>query len=121
LTSIGTIISQTKTATGMLTWAKFIRPSAWNGAGTKRPSPIPTMMHSATHKDSQRSKMPSPVGAGRRAVSASDVTTRRYRAQQAVVAASSAGSEIAGAQHTPPVSAAWSWPRALSPYTVASP
>jgi hypothetical protein len=105
----------------MLTRAKFIRPSAWNGAGTKRPSAIPATMHSATHSVSQRSKTPSPAAAGRRAVSASDVTARRYRAQQAVATASSAGSDMAGAQHTPPVSAAWSLPRALSPYTVASP
>ena len=35
LSSIGTIISQISTATGILTWATFIRPSAWKGAGQK--------------------------------------------------------------------------------------
>ena len=46
--SIGTIISQISTATGMLTSASVMRPSAWNGAGSSRPSTMPAMMHNAT-------------------------------------------------------------------------
>jgi hypothetical protein len=49
LSSIGTIISQISTATGMLTSATVIRPSAWNGPGISWPSMIPAMMQSATH------------------------------------------------------------------------
>ncbi len=50
LSSIGTIISQISTATGMLTWATVIRPSIWNGPGISRPSTIPAKMHSATQR-----------------------------------------------------------------------
>ena len=49
LTSIGTIISQISSATGRLTSAMVMRPSAWNGSGARRPSTIPATMHSATH------------------------------------------------------------------------
>ena len=48
LSSIGTIISQISMATGMLTSATVMRPSAWKGAGSSLPSTMPTMMHSAT-------------------------------------------------------------------------
>jgi hypothetical protein len=46
--SIGTIISQINTATGMLTSATVMRPSARKGSGSRRPSTMPAMMHSAT-------------------------------------------------------------------------
>ena len=46
--SIGTIISQTRMATGKLTCATVAAPSAWNGAGTRLPSRMPVMMQSAT-------------------------------------------------------------------------
>jgi len=46
--NIGTIMSQISTATGMLTSATVMRPSAWNGAGSSRPSTMPAMIHSAT-------------------------------------------------------------------------
>jgi hypothetical protein len=49
LSSIGTIISQISSATGILTSATFMRPSAWKGAGISWPSSTPAMMHSATH------------------------------------------------------------------------
>ena len=48
LSSIGTIISQISTATGMLTSATVMRPSAWKGPGTNRPSTMPVRMQSAT-------------------------------------------------------------------------
>ena len=50
LSSIGTIISQISTATGMLTCARVIRPKVWNGPGSSRPRTMPAIMHSATHK-----------------------------------------------------------------------
>ena len=48
LSSIGTIISQISTATGILTSAKVIRPSAWKGTGTRRPRTMPAAKQSAT-------------------------------------------------------------------------
>jgi hypothetical protein len=51
LSSIGTIISHTSTATGRLTSATVARPSAWNGAGTSWPRAMPATMHSATHTE----------------------------------------------------------------------
>ena len=50
LSSIGTIISQISTATGMLTSATVMRPSAWKGAGSRRPRTMPAMMQSATQR-----------------------------------------------------------------------
>ncbi len=50
LSSIGTIISQISTATGMLTSATVMRPSAWKGAGSRRPSTMPARMQSATQR-----------------------------------------------------------------------
>ena len=49
--SIGTIISQTSSATGRLTCASVAWPSAAKGAGENRPSAIPARMHSATHSE----------------------------------------------------------------------
>ena len=49
--SIGTIISQTSTATGRLTSATVARPRAWNGAGRSWPSTIPARMHKATQSE----------------------------------------------------------------------
>ena len=48
--SIGTIIAQTRMATGRLTCATVAAPSAWNGAGTALPSRMPAPMHSATQR-----------------------------------------------------------------------
>ncbi len=47
-TSIGMIISQISTATGILTLAISAAPMMWKAAGKKWPSAIPTMMHRAT-------------------------------------------------------------------------
>ena len=46
--SIGTIISHTSTAIGMLIWAMVARPMAWKGAGSSQPSAIPPAMQRAT-------------------------------------------------------------------------
>ena len=58
--SIGTIISQISTASGILTSATVLRPSTWKGPGTSRPSTMPARMHSATHRVRYRSKVPRP-------------------------------------------------------------
>ena len=50
LSSIGTIISQISTATGILTSATVMRPSAWKGPGSSRPSTMPARMQSATQR-----------------------------------------------------------------------
>ena len=47
-TSMGMIISQISTATGMLTLAISAEPMTWNTVGKKCPSAIPTMMQRAT-------------------------------------------------------------------------
>ena len=54
--SIGTIISQTSTATGMLTCATVASPMTWKTAGIICPSAMPAMMQSATHRVRKRSK-----------------------------------------------------------------
>ena len=56
--SIGTIISQTSTATGKLTCATVALPSGWKTPGITCPSAIPAMMQSATHSVRKRSKAP---------------------------------------------------------------
>jgi MFS family permease len=61
LISIGTIISQISTATGILTSATVMRPSIWNGAGSNRPRTMPPPTSSDT---AQRSPAPAPLGAG---------------------------------------------------------
>ena len=48
LSSMGMTISQTSTATGRLICATVAVPRAWNTPGTAWPSPMPTMMQSAT-------------------------------------------------------------------------
>ena len=47
-TSMGMIINQIRTATGMLTLAISAEPMMWNTEGKACPSAIPTMMHRAT-------------------------------------------------------------------------
>ena len=46
--SIGTIISQTRMATGRFTCATVALPIAWNTPGTAWPSAMPATMQSAT-------------------------------------------------------------------------
>lgn len=48
--SMGTIIAQIRTATGMLTWATSMRPSARNGPGSTAPSATPATMQRATQR-----------------------------------------------------------------------
>ncbi len=62
--SMGTIISQTSTATGRLTCATVASPIAWKTAGTSCPSAIPAMMQSATQGVRKRSNTPMAGRAG---------------------------------------------------------
>ena len=48
--SIGTIISHTRMATGRFTCATVASPIAWNTPGTAWPSATPATMQSATHR-----------------------------------------------------------------------
>jgi len=47
--SIGTIITQISTPTGMLTCATSIAPTACAASGTTNPSAVPAAMHRNTH------------------------------------------------------------------------
>ncbi len=49
--SIGTIISQTRAATGRFTLAISAAATAAKAPGTRWPSPMPTAMHSATQSE----------------------------------------------------------------------
>ena len=48
--SIGTIMSQIRTATGRLTCATSARPIAWNRSGKIEPRAMPATMQSATQR-----------------------------------------------------------------------
>jgi len=48
--SIGMIISQISTATGRFTRATSSAPNCANAPGNMCPRPVPTAMHTATHK-----------------------------------------------------------------------
>ena len=48
--SIGTIISQTRMATGRFTCATVASPIAWKAPGITWPSATPATMHSATQR-----------------------------------------------------------------------
>ena len=47
-TSIGMIMTQINSPTGILTLATSILPSTWNGAGKNWPSMMPVTIHSST-------------------------------------------------------------------------
>jgi hypothetical protein len=60
--SMGTIISQIRAATGRLTCATSAAAMAAKTPGSAWPSRMPATMHSATQTDRNRSKPPSATG-----------------------------------------------------------